>query len=155
MEKVWVIGSLAVTVARIDFLDPAVADEPDARERGVRVEVRPADVVRRGSIYASSAVSIEPADYRIDLLESRPGAADRMHWHPTMTDGEPGERVFDPALSADPLAWVTERLSGAGGVGAHVEEIVEEIDRGLEWARQPWPPIERVDRDERGLAVGA
>ena len=61
MEKVWVVGNLAVTVARIDFLDPAVAGEADARERGVRVEVRPAGVVRRGSIYASPAVSLEPA----------------------------------------------------------------------------------------------
>ena len=152
MEKVWVVGNLAVTVARIDFLDPAMAGEADARERGVRVEVRPAGVVRRGSIYASPAVTLEPADYRIDLLESRPGAADRMHWHPTMADGEPGERVFDPALSADPLAWVTERLGGDGGVAAHVEEIVEEVARGLDWARQPWPSVEH---DERGLAVDA
>jgi hypothetical protein len=156
MEKVWVLGDLAVTVARIDFLDPAVAGRADARERGVRVEVRPASVVRRGSIYASHAVTLEPADYRIDLLESRPGAADRMHWHPTMTDGEPGERVFDPALSADPLAWVTDRLSGTAAVGAPgkriVDEIVEEIARGLGWARQPWPSVEH---DERGLAVGS
>jgi len=46
MEQAWVFSTLAVTVTTVDFLDPAVAGEPDARERGVRVEVRPVSPVR-------------------------------------------------------------------------------------------------------------
>ena len=152
MEQVWLFDRLALAVFRIDFLDPALIGEPDARERGVRIEIKPSSTSYDGTVYSSSTNVLGPAVCRIDLLESNPHAADRMHWHPTMADGEPGERVFDPALSADPLAWVTERLGGRGGVAAHVEEIVEEVARGLDWARRPWPSVEH---DERGLAVDA
>jgi hypothetical protein len=167
VEKVWLFGTLALTVARIDFLDPALVGEPDARERGVRLEVRPARSSRPGSVYASATSTLGPAVCRIDLLESRPGAADRMHWHPRMDDGEPGDRLFDVELSGDPLGWLTDRLThldelleltthpdasveDVSAVRAAVADIVEETARGLEWARRPWPT---VDRDERGLAV--
>ncbi len=162
MEKIWVFGSIAVMVEWIDFLDPALTDEPDARERGVRVEVRPASSRAEGSVYASATATLQPAVCRIDLLESRPGAADRMHWHPTMLEGEPGDRVFDAALSADPLEWVTDRLlevddlvpdaglADVTAVRAHVDQIIRDIADGLAWAREPWP---EVARDERGLAV--
>jgi len=48
VERWWVFEQLTVSVARVDFLDPAVASEHDARERGVRVEVRPAASVTVG-----------------------------------------------------------------------------------------------------------
>ena len=150
MERVWVFDDIAITVERIDFLDPALVGQPDARERGVRVEVRPVHAGRAGSVYASATTTILPGVYRIDLLESRPGAADRMHWHPAMHGGEPGGRTFDADLSADPLAWLGRKLSEHEGVGAHVGEIVAEAGRGLAWAREPWP---EVVHDERGLAV--
>ena len=50
MERVWVFDRLAVSVLRIDFIDPAVAHEPDARERGVRTEVRPVTTDASGSV---------------------------------------------------------------------------------------------------------
>ncbi len=106
MERIWNFGDIAVSVERIDFVDPAVAHEPDARERGVRVELRPVASSRDGSIYASATTTVGPGSVRFDLLESRPGAADRMHWHPSMHDGEPGGRVFDEELSADPVGWL-------------------------------------------------
>lgn len=158
----WLFETLAVTVERVDFLDPALAGQPDARERGVRVEVRPVRTVRGGSIYASATATVEPAVCRIDLLESRPGAADMMHWHPAMIHGEPGERTFDPAIPADPLGWLEGRLSSVeallgatpqtapAGLAAGVGEILRAVREGLEWARQPWPEVER---DERGMAV--
>jgi len=167
MESVWVFERLAVSVARIDFLDPAVAHEADARERGVRIEVRPVTVASEGSIYVSPTRTLEPAICRIDFLESAPGAADRMHWHPEMEDGEPGDRTFDQEMPADPVGWLMtflhEDLGGfvagteMGDVGADLEairidahEIGVAVGVGLEWARQPWP---EVDHDERGMAT--
>lgn len=168
MERSWVFGRLAVTVARIDFLDPAVADQSDARERGVRIEVRPATFAAVGSVYVSPTWTLEPAICRIDLLESAPGAADRMHWHPEMPDGEPGERTFDAGMPADPVGWLTAFLLDLGGfltrsghrdvaelgrdleeIRATAPEIGADVAAGLLWARgTPWP---EVDRDERGM----
>jgi hypothetical protein len=167
MERVWVFDRLAVSVLRVDFIDPDVAHEPDARERGVRVEVRPVTTNAAGSVYASWTRTIEPGVCRIDLLESAPSAADRMHWHPDMTDGEPGQRTFDTAMPPDPVGWVTTFLrSGLGdhlarqgqatdaddlaAIGDAAEEIGVAVGAGLAWAREPWPD---VARDERGMAI--
>jgi hypothetical protein len=168
MERAWLFNNLAVTVAQIDFVDPAVAHEDDARERGVRLEVRRLDAAADGTVYVSPAIDLHPALCRIDLLESRPGAADRMHWHPDMTGGEPGVRTFDQTMPSDPLGWVSVRLRDLGtvlppamrddpryladveAVAAAADDIVRTVREGLEWARQPWPD---VDHDERGMAT--
>jgi hypothetical protein len=171
MERAWLFDSVCVTVAVVDFLDPELRCQPDARERGVRVEIRTTSTQTEGTVYASPHISLQPATCRIDLLESRPGAADRMHWHPAMQSGEPDDRTFDTALSADPIGWLRERLSdldrlvgdtdvaGAAGPGADVaavarvaDEIVEAVCAGLETSRKPWPDVER---DERGMAIAA
>lgn len=102
MERLWLFDQLAVSVAEIDFLDPALADGGDVRERGVRVEVRQARQLPAGSIYASPALSLSPAIARVDLLESAPGAADRMHWHPAMRAGEPGSAPWTPPSAQIP-----------------------------------------------------
>jgi hypothetical protein len=169
VERAWLFDVFAITVAWIDFLDPALVDHVDARERGVRLEVRPSESTRRGSVYASSAALLKPAICRIDLLESRPHAADRMHWHPAMLSGEPGDRTMEAELSADPIGWLTVQLNSFDGilvragvedaaattadlaaVRAVADEIVGCVSRGLDWAREsPWPS---VVHDERGLA---
>ena len=169
MEQVWLFDRLAVAVARVDFVDPAVAHLPDARERGVRVEIRPMDAVATGTVYVSPAVSLRPAVCRLDLLESRPGGCDRMHWHPHMKHGEPGERVFEASMRDDPLAWVGARLQAVdrllpsadraddgfradvAAIASYADEIVAAVRDGLAWAREPWPDVEH---DERGMAVG-
>jgi hypothetical protein len=169
MERMWVFAGLAVSVAEVDFLDPALGESPDVRERGVRVEVRPAEAASAGSVYASPGLTLRPAVCRIDLLESRPGAQDRMHWHPVMHAGDPDDRVFDDALSADPLLWLGQRLRAvdellatAGGadpalhredvaaIARAADEIVASARDGLARMRAPWPVVER---DERGMAV--
>ena len=170
MEKIWLFDRLAVAVFRIDFLDPAIAEQPDARERGVRVEIKPAGTSYDGSVYSSSTQVLRPAVCRIDLLESAPHAADRMHWHPTMSAGEPGDRVFDPAIGADPVGWLSDQLTSlrrlleragvedldsyaadAAAISTATPEIVDCVADGLSWAREsPWPT---VTHDERGLAV--
>lgn len=169
MEKIWLFDRLAIAVLRIDFLDPALVGQHDARERGVRIEVKPATSGFAGSVYSSSTTTVLPAVCRIDLLESAPGAADRMHWHPTMPDGEPGGRTFDPGIGADPIGWLGSQLddltplleragvsdlaSYAGDVAAvraAGAEILDDVAAGLVWARrQPWP---EVTHDDRGLA---
>jgi hypothetical protein len=166
MERIWVFDRLAISVLRIDFVDPAVADEPDARERGVRIEVRPVVTDAAGSIYASWTRTIRPAICRIDFLESAPGAADRMHWHPDMSHGEPGDRTFDTTMPPDPVGWLTAFLQDdladllrraevtdtdgdLAAIRAAADEICSAVDAGLDWARGPWPD---VSHDERGMA---
>ena len=168
MERAWVFDKLAVTMRRVDFVDPEYADQPDVRERGVRVEVKPARTHADGSIYVSDVTTLDGALCRLDFLESAPGKADRMHWHPEMADGEPGDRTFDRDMPADPEAWLTRFLhSGVRDylrerdhdvttyaedldqIAAHTGEIVRQLGEGLAWARQPWPDVEH---DERGMA---
>jgi hypothetical protein len=170
MERVWVLDHLAISVARIDFVDPQVAGQADARERGVRIEVRPTASAREGSFYASPATTLHPAVCRVDFLESAPGAADRMHWHPQMQGGEPGDRTFGVEMSTDPVGWLRRFLRDdlrdflvrAGvrddqdlardleTVRGASEEIGAAVHGGLAWAREPWPDVEH---DERGMAA--
>lgn len=171
MERVWLLDHLALTLRETDFADPALAGQPDVRERGVRLEVRPVRpgaAAAQGSLYSSPALDLAPPVCRVDLLESAPGAADRVHWHPRMHDGEPGERVFDPALSADPTGWVAARLADlptllegaepqareavladAAEVAALAPEVSAQVARSLASLREPWP---EVHHDERGMA---
>jgi hypothetical protein len=170
MERIWTFTASAVCVFGIDFLDPAVAHEPDARERGVRVEVRPFRQDLNGSLYASPQLSLEPALVRVDLLESAPHEADRMHWHPQMSGGEPGERVFDQVLSNDPGGWLASFLADLdtilraahpaavvdsvatdfAAVAAERDEIVQVALSTLAEARKPW---HSVTHDARGLGA--
>jgi hypothetical protein len=169
MERVWAFDRLAVTLRRVDFLDPALVGQPDVRERGVRVEVKPARTQAHGSVYASDLLTLDQALCRLDFLESGPGKADRMHWHPEMADGEPGGRTFEPAMPADPRNWLTSFLLRglADYLGRHghdtsaftddlaaiadtADEIGRALDEGLAWAREPWPAVEH---DARGMAA--
>jgi hypothetical protein len=169
MERLWAFERLAVTMRRVDFLDPALAGQPDVRERGARVEIKPTRTQAHGSVYASDVMTLDQALCRCDFLESGPGKADRMHWHPEMADGEPGERTFDTDMPADPRGWLTtflrsglaDYLSGSGhditaltddlaAIGDTADEIGRALDEGLAWAREPWPDVEH---DDRGMAV--
>jgi hypothetical protein len=92
-----------------------------------------------------------------------------MHWHPTMHDGEPGDRTFEAAIPEDPPGWVSAQLgdlrglleragaeevdawaTDADALRAALPEIVEQVAAGLAWARQsPWPDL---THDTRGMA---
>lgn len=174
MRVVFCFERLAILVEDIDFLNPEKADRPDVRERGARVELRPAETsdVPGGSIYSSQTVTSGPALCRLDFLESAPYAADRMHWHPAMAGGEPEERTFDEELSADPVGWLHRRLrdgarflrdAGVADPGPYTtdvsmmaelaDDVVAQVERVLTRARQPWPEVET--RDARGMPVVA
>ncbi len=169
METVWICDQLAIAVADIDFLDPELAASDRARERGVRLELRNVEQQFSGTIYSSPTVVLTAALCRIDLLESAAGAGDRMHWHPTMIDGEPDDRVLDSQLSEDPLRWLSVHLEDVSAIlrlagvtdldhyendvariRHHRAEIVDRTAEGLARSRRSWAPVEH---DERGLAA--
>ncbi|MEU9035124.1 hypothetical protein AB0D45_09440 [Streptomyces sp. NPDC048352] len=126
-----------------------------------------------GSIYVSRALTLARAICRFDLLESAPGAQDRVHWHPAMENGEAFKRLYDEDLSRDPLGWLGERLrdgvrtlelggvedAGRFAVDAEVlaesaDAIVAETAATLDGLRRDgWPPV--FARDERGMALRA
>jgi len=168
--RLFLADRLCVSVEDTDFLNPNRLE--DGRECGVRLEIRfvQADDFP-GSIYASRGLSVGRAVCRFDLLESAPGAQDRMHWHPDMPNGEATARLFDDELRADPLGWLSKRLTDAVGtlelagvddpkryardaetLARQADAIVAEAAAGLDRFRSAgWPEV--AGRDERGMAV--
>ena len=160
MERIWAFETSAISAVLVDFLDPALAGQPDIRERGVRLEIRPMAGGSIATIYSSPALSLKPAIIRIDMLEPAPHKADRMHFHPGMVDGEPEERTFDEKMGDNPIDWMRSYLeqlhdwvgqTDGCSIAQAAEAITRETAELLEKARQPWP---EVAHDERGLVVG-
>jgi hypothetical protein len=120
MLHVFAFGRIGVAIGDLYFVDPRPGPGQEGAERGVRVEVRLMESpARDGSIYASRPILVGQPIWRADLLESvagRPGSYDRTHHHPRMRDWEPNSRQFDPAMSADPLGFVGERLADLDGM---------------------------------------
>ena len=115
MLHVFGFEQVAVAVGDLYFVDPHPARGQEGAERGVRLELR---VLRRedlkGSIYSAQPIVVDRPIWRVDVLESVAGpvgSLDRTHHHPGMHGWEPGERCFVPELSADPLAWLADRLA--------------------------------------------
>lgn len=111
---------IGVAVSDIYFVDPDPIPGQEGAERGVRLEIRrlePGEL--KGSIYSARPITVDRPLWRIDLLESvsgAPGSFDRTHHHPSIEGWEPGRRVFDERLSAEPLTWLGERLADLEGV---------------------------------------
>jgi hypothetical protein len=105
-----------VAVGDLYFADPDPPPGQEGAERGVRLEVRL--LVRGplpGSDYSARPIEVGRPVWRADLLESvdgPPGSFDRTHYHPQLQDWEPGRRVYDRDLSANPVEWVGARLAG-------------------------------------------
>jgi hypothetical protein len=113
---------VGVVVGDLYFLDPAPAKGQEGAEHGVRVEVRLLERgALKGTIYSAQPIEIGQPIWRADLLESvagRPGSFDRTHHHPNFRGWDPGRRVFDAGLSADPLGWLGARLADLDGLVA-------------------------------------
>ena len=104
---------VGVVVCDLYFEDPDPIPGQEGAEQGVRLEVRLLERgALRGSIYSAQPIAVERPVWRVDLLESvaAPGTLDRAHHHPAFVGWEPGSRVFDDELTADPMAWVGRRL---------------------------------------------
>jgi hypothetical protein len=111
---------IGVLVSDLYFVDPEPAKGQEGAEHGVRLELRALERDDlKGSIYSAQPISVGQPIWRVDLLESvagQPGSFDRTHYHPAFTGWEPGSRVFERDLSADPIGWLGRKLSDLPGV---------------------------------------
>lgn len=111
---------VSVLISDLYFIDPEPLRGQESAERGVRLEVRMLDRgALKGSIYSAQPIGIGRPAWRADLLESvdsPPGSLDRAHHHPAFAGWEPGHRVFDAELSADPVHWVGAQLADLEGL---------------------------------------
>jgi hypothetical protein len=111
---------VSVLISDLYFIDPEPLEGQESAERGVRLEVRMLDRGElQGSIYSAQPIGIGRPAWRADLLESvdsPPGSLDRAHHHPAFAGWEPGHRVFDAELSADPVRWVGAQLADLEGL---------------------------------------
>jgi hypothetical protein len=120
MLQLFGFDRIGVVVGDIYFVDPNPRKGQEGPEHGVRLEVRmlqPGELT--GSIYSSRPITVAEPVWRADLLESvdgTPGSFDRTHHHPNLHGWEPGHRVFDRGLSADPVGWVGTMLSDLEGL---------------------------------------
>jgi hypothetical protein len=124
---------VGVALSDLWFLDPVQKPGQEGAEHGVRLEVR---ILERqdlpGSVYSAQPIGVGRPVWRADLLEtvsSVPGSFDRTHHHPAFTGWEPGARVFEEELSADPLAWVGRRLSDLPALLAEAGVDAAEVGR--------------------------
>lgn len=106
---------IGVVVSDLYFVDPNPGPGQEGAEHGVRLEVRMlAAGELKGTIYSARPIEVNEPIWRADLLESvhsAPGSLDRAHHHPAFSGWSPSRRVFDRALSSDPVQWVGEQLS--------------------------------------------
>jgi hypothetical protein len=141
MLYAWGFERVGVVASDLYFVDPNPSPGQEGAERGVRLEVR---LLERppltGSIYAAQPIVIDRPVWRADLFESvagPPGSHDRTHHHPQFRGWEPGKRQFDPALTENPIGWLTARLEDLRGLltGAGIDIGAAGPDDARELAR--------------------
>jgi hypothetical protein len=113
---------VGVVMGDLYFVDPALDQGDDGAERGVRLELRYFERDElKGSVYSAVPIRVDAPIWRVDMLEtvdSTPGSLNRAHHHPRFYSWDPGARVFDEELSADPIAWIGKQF-------ADVEAVLE------------------------------
>jgi hypothetical protein len=149
MLQLFGFDRIGVVVGDIYFIDPSPAKGQEGPEHGVRLEVRmlqPGELT--GSIYSSRPITVAEPVWRADLLETvdgPPGSFNRTHHHPHVRDWEPGHRVFDRALSSDPVGWVGTMLSDLEGLlGQAGIEVDDVLAADAEKLRGAVPDVQRA-----------
>jgi len=118
MLQAFVFEKIGVVVGDLYFLDPDPRPGQEGPEHGVRLELRVFDRGElRGTIYSATPIAAGRPIWRVDLLESvdgKPGSFNRTHHHPRFDPDtwNPGRRVYERELSADPFGWLAGQLSG-------------------------------------------
>ncbi len=129
MQYAFVFGPVAVTVAAC-----TCPDDGDL-EAGARIELRRVELVP-GNRDGNEGFRVLPVGegglWRADLLVvvDPPTGEARHHHHPRFRDGDVGDRVFEPALTADPPGWTIAKLSDLRAllVAAGANDIADRID---------------------------
>ena len=123
MLQAFAFEKVGVVLGDIYFLDPEPHKGQEGPEHGVRLELRAFDRGElKGTIYSAVPISVGAPIWRVDLLEAvdgPKGSFNRTHHHPTFSpDGQwnPTGRVFERALSADPLGWLAGQLADLPGI---------------------------------------
>jgi hypothetical protein len=92
--------------------------EDASMEHGARIELRELPVQpRRGSESAAQLIIADRPLWRADLfdrLADVQGSFGVAHYHPEFSGNEPGERVWDPILTASPWDWLRDQFASLG-----------------------------------------
>jgi hypothetical protein len=111
---------VGVVVGDLYFVDPKPRPGQEGAEHGVRLELRVLERgALKGTIYSAQPIEVGQPIWRADFLESvegQPGSFDRTHHHPAVKGWNPGRRVFDAELSADPFGWLGRKLADLDGL---------------------------------------
>lgn len=147
MLYVFGFETIGVVISDLYFLDPE--PEPgqgEGPERGVRLEIRFLEQgAVDGSVYASRPITIGRPLWRGDLLESVDGPVgsfDRTHHHLAFRGWEPGRRMYDKSLSANPIEFLRNALSEPRSLLSQSEFDPEQIaERDFDELRSVVPEI--------------
>jgi len=161
MLYVFGFEKLCVAISDLYFLDPAPdPGQGEGPERGVRLEIRLLELgSSTGSIYAARPINLGRALWRGDLLESIGGpygSFDRTHHHLAFKNWEPGHRMYDEALSANPLGFLTKALLDPQTLLVHAEYEPNDIgEHDFENLRASVPEImDVIDRTLQRIFAG-
>jgi hypothetical protein len=126
---------ISVVMGDLYFVNPDPLRGQEGAERGVRLEVRLVKLGElKGSIYrAARPIVVDRPIWRVDLVETVTGplgSLDRAHHHPAFQGWEPGPRYYVDGLSAQPLQWVTARLSDLNALLKQAGMSAADVDAG-------------------------
>jgi hypothetical protein len=152
-----IVGPIAATT---EYWEETQAD--GTRETGCRVQLRrvrevkpsvPPPQPRRDAVFWA----VEEPIWRADLFTTVGSATpfDAAHYHPTFTGLVPCDRMGDPAIEADPYAWIERRLSDVPAMLAEAgyPELAAEVDPAT--LRQAMPAILATIRTTLSFRPGA
>jgi hypothetical protein len=153
MKSLFVFDRVAVVVQ--PWWEPL---EPP--ERGARIEVRLLDQEpRRGTRFAAQRIVVDTPLWRADLFDQTTSPSGNLlsaHFHPRFQGVEPCDRVWDDAIKADPLGWLSSELADLEGLLLRSRGEAAPVDLGADAAslREAIPSIVAAVTDTWGRVRG-